>query len=335
MGKENLLFVLGTRHRTLLPQPKLFLIALYMRIFLHHYEGWKRSGLRLSRTLISAGVCIGMGIGLVHCGWGSDTASTSTKTSLKSNKKSVQAASTQARVGKTGGGAPIRSLLPEQADEPISPDGRTLGATPGTKGALVGGIHQERALALNTPDGQAIDRRGREIEEVEALADLRQELAEDIQEERRVEKERIAAAQLALGNHDQDAERAGLLEAAGLELDGMGEIGAIEEGYDAELDAELSSDFASPDTDAQGRDIEEVEALADLRQEIAADIAAEDNAEAEDQQAFDYELVLGDNDQDSGLEPSDERQQETQEYEPESQLLESAVGADFGGDSDS
>jgi hypothetical protein len=71
----------------------------------------------------------------------------------------------------------------------------------------------------------------------------------------------------------------------------------------------------------------------DLRQEIAADIEAERSAEEE--QAFDYELALGDNDQDSGLDPEYERQQERQEYEPEPQPLESAVGADFGGDSDS
>ena len=202
---------------------------------------------------MSAGLCIGLCIGLAHCGWGSDTTSTSTATKI------------QARAGRAGGRAPIGSLLPQQANEPISPDGRALGATPRAKNALVG---ESRSGELDRHSQQGghrehlIDPQGREIEEVEALADLRQELAEDIREERRLEKERIAAAQLALGNHDQDAERAALLEAAGLELDAMGEIPGIEEGDGFDEEAELSSDLSSLDTDAEGRDIEEVEALA-------------------------------------------------------------------------
>ena len=311
-----------------------------------HGQSWKRPGLRLSRTLVWAGMSIGMCIGCVHCGWGSDTASITTES--KANKKSVQSGNTKNRIGRAGGGSPIDSLLPEQANEPTSPDGRALGATPGAKNATVRGMSsQKQTLGLDTGSGQGqdigIDPQGREIEEVEALADLRRELAEDIQEERRLEKERGAAAQLALGNHDQDAERAGLLAAAGLELNAMGEVEGIEEGegyYGLDGEAELSSDLADFNTDAQGRDIEEVEALADLRQEIAADIAAEDDTEALTQQALEYELALGGNDQDSGLDPRDVRQEAPEEYEPDSQplesleSLESTIEANFGSDSD-
>jgi hypothetical protein len=287
-----------------------------MRILFHHLEGWKRPELRLSRTLAWVGMGIGMGIGLSHCGWGSDPSSTQTdpkthEQSAQSAETSDKTANTQARAGKTGGGTnPIRSLLPEQASEPISPDGRALGATSRPKNASVRESRSEEFDTRGGQDRHRIDRQGRQVEEVEALADLRHELAEDIQEERRVEQERAAAAQLALSNQDQDqdAERAGLLEAAGLEPDDISEVGGIEEGHAAGLDAEaeLFSDLASLDTDAEGRDIEEVEALADLRQEIAADIEAERSAE-EEEQASEYELVLGDNDQDSGLAPQHER----------------------------
>lgn len=305
-----------------------------MCILFHYIEGWKQSGLRLNRTLAWLGICIGMSIGLAHCGWGSDTASTHTdqktqEKSARSAKTTDRTAKTPTRAGKAGGETtPIRSLLPEQASEPISPEGREREATSRPKNASVAENRlQERTPELDPRDGQSIDREGRQIEEVEALADLRQELAEDIQEERRAEHERAAAAQLALGNQDQDAERADVLEAAGLEPDDISEVGGIEEGYAAGLnaEAELSSDLARLNTtDVQGRDIEEVEALADLREEIAADIEAERRAEEE--QVSDYELILNDNDQDSGLDPH----QETQEDEPEP--LKSAVGVGLAAD---
>lgn len=258
-------------------------------------------------------------VGFFLYGWGFEE---SPRSELESRPPSQGKTASQAKVkansfeqtragGNTGTGGVVKSLLPASSQEESWLDGRAPGS-PSVTG-----------LAAPTKS-MGIESDGRNLEEIEGAAELRQKIAEELAEKRRFEKEQALAQELALGDYDQDYDAPDSVPDPSAELAaGLGD-----------LSVELDPELIELDVEAQGRDVEEVEALADLRQELAEDFAQEQQLEnLEQEHALANELALGDYDQDSGEDP----RTRVQETSPQAGLEPVGSGAGAvvqGGDGD-
>lgn len=288
-------------------------------------------GLRLGGVLLC--------VGCVQCGWGQEE---SARSGLESRPavqaKTAPSAKTQASPfgqaragGGSGTGSVVKSLLPASPQEESSPDGRGPGSRPVTRPGASTATPSKSAVPSAELQKMGTDPEGRDTQEIEASAERRRKIAEDFEEQRRFEREQALDQELALGDGDQDFEApdAALVgENKGIGPE-AGEAFAAEELDDAAIF--LDPDLIEMGIDAAGRDVEEVEALADLRQEIAEDIAQEQRLEEE--QVLDNEFALGDYDQDSGEDP----RTRVQETSPQAGLEPVGSGAGAvvqGGDGD-
>ena len=252
-------------------------------------------------SYIHRGVWFGgivLGIGLFMYGWGHEESSRAQSEGAEAEYRRPALGKpdhqTQGKVepfgqtlpgGNTGTGSLVKSLLSAPSQDESWQDGRSSGAfTPS------GHVSQRGELEAN----------GRSATDVEASAELRRQIAEELAEDQRLEREQRQAQEFAWGESDQDYDAPDSIVS-----EPSTALGSAEDNALLELDPEL----IELGIDAQGREIEEVEALADLRQELAEDFAEDQRLENLDQeQALANELARGDYDQDSGEDPESARQ---------------------------
>lgn len=238
-----------------------------------------------------------LGVGFLMYGWGQEESSRSRQKSESRpavQRKTAPQTKGQARLFEQtrpgrhpGTGGVIDSLLPAPSPEESWLEGRSPGPL-----SLTGQVGPTESLGF--------EENGRSAKDVEASAELRRKIVEELAEEQRLERDQTLARELALGDRDQDYDGPdfGLPEQG--PQPGYGKDDALRERAPERIESGI---------DAQGRDVEEVEALADLRQELAADFAEEQEPEnLKHEQAFANEFALGDSDQDSGEDPGSVRQ---------------------------